>query len=168
MRSWRPCTITNFFKPVSAEEHARRCESSQSKSAGTKRPAELPPKRRPGRPRKRHPDTCGRDSPVTAPDGVPITDAETESSEPPAPKIRRRYSFRQKKRVVDYARHHGVRPATRNFALPRQNIQRWMAEFRDANFDSAKVQRTGRRGVNVVGQGRKLSYPEDIDQHGAT
>ena len=90
-------SITNFFKPVSAEEHARRCESSQSKSAGTKRPAELPPKRRPGRPRKRQPDTCGRDSPVTAPDGVSITDAETESSEPPAPKIRRRYSFRQKK-----------------------------------------------------------------------
>ena len=75
-------TITNFFKPVSAEEHARRCESSQSKSAGTKRPAELPPKRHPGHPRKRQPDTCGRDSPVTAPNGVPITDAETESSEP--------------------------------------------------------------------------------------
>ena len=29
-------------------------------------------------------------------------------------------------KVVEYARHHGVRPAQRQFGIPRKNIQRWI------------------------------------------
>ena len=51
--------------------------------------------------------------------------------------IRRQYTEKQKKRVVLYARHHGVRPSERKFSIPRRNIQRWLNSFCDSDFDRA-------------------------------
>ena len=51
-----------------------------------------------------------------------------------------------------------------HFSVPNKNIQWWMAAFREVNFDSAKVQQAGHRDRNKVSQGRKLGYPQDVDQ----
>ena len=73
-------------------------------------------------------------------------------------KIHRRYSHSQKVKVADYARLHGLRPAERKFGVHRRNIDRWK-KIRVSEFKKGKLRKT----FNRKGQGRKLSYPYDVD-----
>lgn len=66
------------------------------------------------------------------------------------------YSSAQKQKVADYARIHGVRPAAAHFGIPRKNIQQWRQE-RIGVIE-------GRRRKNRKGQGRKISYPQEVDE----
>ena len=47
-----------------------------------------------------------------------IQAATVHGEEPSVKSIRRQYTEKQKKRVVLYARHHGVRPTERKFSIP--------------------------------------------------
>lgn len=67
------------------------------------------------------------------------------------------YSSHQKKKVAEYARFHGVRPAARHFGIHRRNVSRWLSE----NLDALKGKK---RRKNSKGQGRKLSYPQELDE----
>ena len=40
--------------------------------------------------------------------------------------MHRMYTLRQKQKVADYARMHGVRPAAAHFGIARKNVQRWL------------------------------------------
>ena len=79
--------------------------------------------------------------------------------------IRRRYSNKQKQRVVEYAKHHGVRPAGRKFNIARKNVQRWLKELKDTNplFPKASKRRRCKR-CKRGNAGRKLSYPQEVDE----
>ena len=67
------------------------------------------------------------------------------------------YSGYQKKRVAEYARHHGARAAARRFGVHCRNVGRWLKE----NLDAMKGRKKQR---NNMGQGRKLSYPVELDE----
>ena len=72
--------------------------------------------------------------------------------------LHRRYTDVQKMKVAEYARHHGVRPAEKKFGIHRRNIARWL----EIRLDKVK-ERKRRKKSNRPGQGRKLTYPEEID-----
>ena len=57
--------------------------------------------------------------------------------------VHRMYTHGQKKKVADYARHHGVHAAGRRYGIHHKNPAKRM---------------------NLKGQGRKISYPTDIDE----
>ena len=78
--------------------------------------------------------------------------------------IKRHYTEKQKRRVVDYARHHGINPAARHSSMPRKNIHRWMKEYAAVNYDYTKVSKDRHGKKNRKGQGRKLSYRITIDE----
>ena len=61
-------------------------------------------------------------------------------------------------KVADYARHHGLRPAERKFGIHRRSIGRWL----EVRLDEVK-ERKRRKKSNRPVQGRKLTYPEVID-----
>ncbi len=71
--------------------------------------------------------------------------------------IHRMNSLRQKQKVADYARMHGVRPAAAHFGMHRKNIQRWLRE----RIEEVK----GKKRKNRKGQGRKISYPREVDEN---
>ena len=71
--------------------------------------------------------------------------------------VHRMYSAHQKKKVAEYARHHGTRAAARHFGVHRRNIGRWLKE----NLDAMKGRK---KRKNNKGQGRKLSYPVELDE----
>ena len=110
-------TVKSFFKTVTVEEHRLAVESSRLQNAEARGAAKVPFKRPPGRPRTNSrkfshelivaPDANGGD------ERVPVT------GEGPAPMFRRHYTFPQKKKVVDYVGHHGIRPAMRHFGVRR-------------------------------------------------
>ena len=62
-------------------------------------------------------------------------------------------------KVAEYARHHGLRPAEAKFGIHRRNIGRWLK----IRVDEVK-QRKKRKKSNQPGQGRKLSYPVELDE----
>ena len=64
---------------------------------------------------------------------------------------------------MEYARHHGVRPAARHFNISRKNIQRWMGEYKEHRFDLSKARQAKAGKTRKKGQGRKLSYPVAVD-----
>ena len=68
-----------------------------------------------------------------------------------------------KRRVVEYARHHGIRAAARKFNIARKNVRRWFKELKDKNsFQAAKPsKRLFPRGRYKAG--RKLSYLTEVD-----
>ena len=71
--------------------------------------------------------------------------------------IRKIYSLGQKKKVADYARFHGVRAASRHFGVHHKNVSRWMKNRVE------KIKNPNER-KNKKGQGRKVSYPQDIEE----
>ena len=81
-----------------------------------------------------------------------------ERDEPATSKKRmhRMYSVEQKKKVAYYARHHGIRKASRRFGVHHKNVQRWVKN----QVSSIK---NPRKRVNRKGQGRKISYPQDLE-----
>ena len=91
-------------------------------------------------------------APVITPDG-PSTEEASGSS-----LIRARYSAAQKKKVAQYARFHGGRTASKHFNIHHKNVQRWLKE----ELDTMKHPRRAKR-CNKKGQGRKLSYPVEVD-----
>ena len=56
-------------------------------------------------------------------------------------------------------RHHGVRKTARKFGTHHKNIERWLAEEMDTIKQPGKRKRKFKKG-----QGRKLSYPVEIDE----
>ena len=81
-----------------------------------------------------------------------------ECDEPATSKKRmhRMYSIEQKKKVAYYARHHGIRKALRHFGVHHKNVQRWVKN----QVSSIK---NPRKRVNRKGQGRKISYPQGLE-----
>ncbi len=150
--------LTDFFKRVSVEEHI-------AASFVPREPRQKTAKRPVGRPRKRPLQSDVDGQTHTAQDNVQPASADGE--EPTNDKsIRRQYTAKQKKRVVQYARHHGVRPAERKFGVPRKNIQRWLKSFLDGDFDQGIAKRGPKKQRIWRGRqkaGRKLSYPKEID-----
>lgn len=67
--------------------------------------------------------------------------------------MRSMYSNRQKSKVAYYARHHGIRAASRHFKISHSNVLRWY---------NHRVRCKGI--IYAVGQGRKISYPESIEE----
>lgn len=74
-------------------------------------------------------------------------------------KMRTRYSNSQKAKVAHHARFHGSRAAARKFSIHHKNAQRWLKE----NLDKVRLTKRSKR-CNRSGQGRKLSYPPEIDE----
>lgn len=64
----------------------------------------------------------------------------------------------QKLKVAEYARHHGLRPAERKFGIHRRNIAQWLENR------LVEVKEKKRKRSNRPGQGRKLSYPVELDE----
>ena len=50
-----------------------------------------------------------------------------------------------KQRVVLYVRHHEVRPAERKFGLGRKNIQWWLKNFSDSDFEKVSTAKRRRK-----------------------
>ena len=46
---------------------------------------------------------------------------------------------RSEHRVVSYARHYGSLPAERNFGLAQKNIQQWLKNFSDSDFEQVSI-----------------------------
>ncbi len=86
------------------------------------------------------------------------TDFEKSSTSLKSPTVRAKYSIAQKKRVAQYARHHGGRAAARHFKIHHRSVQRWLKD----ELDTIKHPHRAKR-CNKKGQGRKLSYPHEID-----
>jgi hypothetical protein len=80
-----------------------------------------------------------------------------------AREICKTYSEKQKRRIVEYAQHHRVRPAQRQYKVPRKNIQRWLSELKKMQCDAVKVTQGRQTRRHKKGQGRKLSYPKEVD-----
>ena len=137
-------------------------ERQRAQRVASKKPLGQKEKRGPDRPRKRlreeAPPECHQEGEVCS--STKATSARSENGM----KIRRMYSEKQKVRVVEYTRHHGVRPAMRHFGIHRRNIQRWMEEYRDYHFNAKKVRQAKAGKRHRKGQGRKLSYPVEVDQ----
>ena len=72
--------------------------------------------------------------------------------------IRTRYSASQKKKIAEYARFHGCRAAARHFKIHHRNAERWLKE----ELHNTR-HRHRPRYVNKKGQGRKISYPSDLE-----
>ena len=76
---------------------------------------------------------------------------------PKPPRLCTMYSAGQKAKVSYYARHHDPRAATRHFSVHHKNVERWMK----ASVDEMK---NPKKRKNKKGQGRKISYPQEIDE----
>ena len=63
----------------------------------------------------------------------------------------------QKKTVADYARHHGVRKASRRFKVHHTNVIRWKKQW------VAKLKDPNKR-QHMCGQERKLSYSKELEE----
>lgn len=70
------------------------------------------------------------------------------------------YTCAQKVKVVDYARHYGIRAAGRHFGVHHRNIQRWIKN--DVDMVPMKCGKFKRK--NRKGQGRKISYPQHLEE----
>ena len=57
--------------------------------------------------------------------------------------MHRMYSLRQKVKVADYARMHGVRPAAAHFGIARRNVQRWLHDRVDELKGKGRKNRKG-------------------------
>ena len=70
--------------------------------------------------------------------------------------IHRMYSQGQKRMVAYYARHHGLRKAARHYGIHHRNVQRWVK-------DQVASLKTPRKRANKEGQGRTISYPQELE-----
>ncbi len=69
------------------------------------------------------------------------------------------YTSSQKAKVACYTRLHGPRAAGRHFCIHHKNAQRWLKE----DYDKVKITRRS-KCKNKKGQGRKVSYPLDVEE----
>ena len=159
-------SITKFFSSITTDEYRAQIAASPRQGLST---APLQPQKRPvGRPRKssvttNHPGRCDRDPDCSR--KRLANDSEKENK--PTTSVRRQYSHKQKERVAEYARHHGVRAAARKFGIARKNIQRWLKESKDRNVFFQSARPSKRRRVHNGGRhmaGRKLTYPKEVDE----
>jgi len=67
------------------------------------------------------------------------------------------YTQGQKDRVATYGRHHGIRKAARHYGVHHRNVQRWV------KCQVTKI-KNPRKRVNKKGQGRKISYPQELEE----
>ena len=72
--------------------------------------------------------------------------------------LHRRYTDVQKIKVAEYTRQHGLRPGERGFGIHRRSIGQWL----EVRLNEVK-ERKRRKKSNRPGQGRKLTYPVEID-----
>ena len=110
--------VTLFFKAINKDEHLASLFLARERG-------HVPAKWPVGWPRKRKllaevPPDIDRASKI-----VPSLSDDVGQE---AKRIRCQYTTKQKMHVVMYARHHGVRPASRKFSIPRKNIQRWLKD----------------------------------------
>jgi len=121
------------------------------------------PKKRPvGRPRKL---ATGTGNP-SASKAMKLVDYSSSSESEPntqqssgarsSKRIHRMYSKGQKSAVSLYARHHGIRTASRRYGVHHKNVQRWMKS------EVSKIKNPNKRS-NRKGQGQKISYPQEIE-----
>ena len=164
-------SITSYFKAIDREEYLVQAASRSSPVLSAALPQAQPKKRPVGRPRKVSTSDQQDTERAERPRKRSADDSEKENSSTgatkPTKEVRRQYSYQQKERVVEYARHHGVRVAARQFNIARKNIQRWLKELKDKNvlFESAKSSK--RRRLHTRGRrkaGRKLTYPTEVDE----
>ena len=80
---------------------------------------------------------------------------EARSSQEPK-KIRKMYSKGQKKKVAEYTHFYGVRKAAKKFSVGHSNVVRWRKE------EVGRIRNPGKRSRRC-GQGRKLTYPKDLE-----
>ena len=59
--------------------------------------------------------------------------------------------------VAYYARQHGIRKAARHYGIHHRNVQRWVKD------QVASLKTPGKRH-NKKGQGRKISYPQELEE----
>ena len=98
-------------------------------------------------------------APPTSPHVVPHAGPSISIEKAPGNKtIRSRYCFAQKKKVAQYAQFHGGRAASKHNKIHHKNVQRWLKDDLDAIKNLCRAKR-----CNKKGQGRKLSYPPEID-----
>ena len=76
-------------------------------------------------------------------------------------KLRTRYTRAQKVKVAEYARHHGIRAAARHYGTHHKNVHRWLTN--DIDKVPLKPAKPSQR-KNRKGQGRKISYPQDLEE----
>ena len=142
-------------------------ESDESDAAPSKPPRIVldlrkAPKKRPlGRPRKLSTSTPKATRLVdysSSSDSQPECSVDTQQTSGPHcnRKIHRMYSRGQKSAVTLYARHHGIRAASRRYGVHHKNVQRW------TKVEISKIKTPSKR-VNQKGQGRKISYPQEIE-----
>ena len=104
-------------------------------------------KRLVGRPRKRRLEdkSSVHNSGVIAKENVRPTG--TDGEEPTTDKaIRCQCTSKQRKRIDQYARHHGIRPPQRKLGIPWKNVQQWLKSFYEMTLTKASL-RDGRRSV---------------------
>lgn len=87
-----------------------------------------------------------------------LSQASPRSSHSLQRRLHRMYSRGQKKKVAYYARHHGIRAAARRYGVHHRNVEHWLAEQMD------EITNPGIKKKNRKGQGRKISYPQELDE----
>ena len=161
--------ITSYFATMTREEFLAQAATRPPRAL----PATPPIKRPVGRPRKtstKEQENLGHGTPH--PQNRSVDDSEQESSssmanKPSTKSVRCQYSYRQKERVVEYARHHGIRAAARKFNIARKNVQRWFKELKDkpSLFHTSKPSKKRRLlPRDRCKAGGKLSYPNEVDE----
>ena len=143
-------SLKNYFSCVSVENYVAALFKPTSPERGketVKRPV--------GRPRKRPLESDGQALPDNR-ELENIQAAPVHGEEPSVKSIRRQYTEKQKKHVVLYTRHHGVRPTERKFSIPRRNIQRWLNSFCDSDFEQSITKR-GPKKQELCEAGKKLA-----------
>ena len=71
-------------------------------------------------------------------------------------RLHRMYSQSQKKMVAYYARQNGIRKAATHYGIHHRNVQRWVK-------DQVTALKNLRTRANKKGQGRKISYPQELE-----
>lgn len=168
-------TIYHYFSTAWPRPSDSHCLGSVTKRQRLLTPTAVWPKKKPvGHPRKK------RDVPVTidltsspeksegADHSKPSTSSEdsrdvdlpTQESSPSSPiqrRLRQMFSHGQKQKVALYARHHGTHAASRCFGVHHKTMGRWMKE-------QVETLKNPNRRKHRKGQGRKISYPTEIDE----
>ena len=88
------------------------------------------------------------------------SDSEKENASSTAtPKdevIQKMYSKGQKNKVAEYARFHSIRATSHHFGVHHKNVARWKKK------QVAKI-KNPRKRENKKGQGRKIGYPQELE-----
>ena len=79
-----------------------------------------------------------------------------------AKQVRQQYSYKQKERVVKYARHHGVSAASRKFNIAQENVQRWFKDLRTRTYCFNQLKEEEYALEADTKPVEKLTYPREV------